>query len=478
VTSQTLIFVPTYNERENVREMFTQLVALGLECSFLFLDDHSPDGTGEVLDELARTHKNLHVIHRPGKLGIGSAHLDGILWAYDHGYARLITMDCDFTHSPADIPRLLEHASRYDVVVGSRYLEKNSLPGWNAFRRILTSFGHFLTSRFLGIQYDATGALRVYNLAAIPRALFTRVSSRGYAFFFESLFLIVRNGFSVGEIPIVLPARTYGHSKMSVREAARSALRIVRLSVSARRRPGRIRVAEPVIVSDPRLIDPQGWDAYWESKTRAAHRLYDLVATVYRNQVIRRRFNDVIRRHFRPGARLVHTGCGSGQIDTDIHREMDITAIDISTAALALYRRNNPGVRSLRHASVFDLPFADGSFDGAYNLGLVEHFTEAEIRKILSEIYRVLKVRGKAIIFWPHAWASSVLVLRAAHWLLNNLLHKNVRLHPPEISLLSSRRAIEPLCRQSGFSLVEYSFGARDLFVQAVVVLEKRQAGA
>lgn len=478
MSSRTLIFVPTYNELENVRELFEQLVALGRDYSLLFLDDNSPDGTGELLDELARTNGNLHVIHRAGKLGIGSAHRDGILWAYDHGYARLVTMDCDFTHSPSDVPRLVAHAKGHDVVVGSRYMDEHSLPGWNALRRTLTGFGHVLTSRVLGIPYDATGAFRVYDLTAIPRVLFTRVSSHGYAFFFESLFLIVRNGFSVGEIPIVLPARTYGHSKMSAREAARSALRIVRLYVTARLYPDRVRLAQPFTAIASDLIDPQGWNEYWETKTRAANRLYDLVATAYRGQVIRRGLNRVIRRHFRAGARLLHTGCGSGEVDVDIQEEMEITAVDISVAALTLYARNNPGARRLRHASVFDLPFADGSFDGAYSLGLVEHFTEAEIRKILSEVNRVLKVGGKAVVFWPHAWASSVLVLNAAHWLLNRVMRKDVRLHPAEISLLRSRRAVEPVLRQAGFNLVEYYFGVRDLFVQAVLVLEKRPVGA
>jgi dolichol-phosphate mannosyltransferase len=478
VSSRTLIFVPTYNELENVRELFGQLVALGRDYSLLFLDDNSPDGTGKLLDELARTNGDLHVIHRPGKLGIGSAHRDGIFWAYDHGYARLVTMDCDFTHSPSDVPRLVAHAKGYNVVVGSRYLDEHSLPGWNAFRRTLTGFGHVLTSRVLRIPHDATGAFRVYDLTSIPRGLFTRVRSHGYAFFFESLFLIVRNGFSVGEIPIVLPARTYGHSKMSAREAARSALRIARLYVTARLHPDRVRLAKPFTAIDSDLIDPQGWNEYWETKARASNRLYDLVATAYRGQVIRRGLNRTIRRHFPPGARLLHTGCGSGEVDADIQEEMEITAVDISAAALTLYGRNNPGARSLRHASVFDLPFPDGSFDGAYNLGLVEHFTEAEIRRILSEVNRVLKVGGKAVIFWPHAWASSVLVLSAAHWLLNHVLRKDVRLHPTEISLLRSRRAIEPVLRQAGFNLVEYYFGVRDLFVQAVLVLEKRPVGA
>ena len=235
---KTLIFVPTYNERDNVPELFKQIQALGLDVDLLFLDDNSPDGTGQLLDELAAKEPRLHVIHRTGKLGIGSAHVDGITWAYDHGYTRLVTMDCDFTHSPADIPRLLEWGDKYDVVVGSRWLEPGSLPGWNLLRRFLTNFGHWLTSCLLRMPYDATGAFRVYDLKRIPRYLFPAVKSRSYAFFFESLFLLRCNGFSIWEVSIVLPSRMYGHSKMSWREAARSAAHVWKLFLGRTFNPG------------------------------------------------------------------------------------------------------------------------------------------------------------------------------------------------------------------------------------------------
>src|SRR5205814_5766004 len=127
-------------------------------------------------DELARTNSRLHVIHRIGRLGVGSAHVTGINWAYEHGYETLITMDCDFTHSPDDIPRMLGAAA--DVVIASRYLQPNSLPGWNLLRRLLTNVGHLLTRTFLGMTYDATGALRVYDLRRIPRAAFGLVRAK------------------------------------------------------------------------------------------------------------------------------------------------------------------------------------------------------------------------------------------------------------------------------------------------------------
>src|SRR5687768_1765130 len=239
--------------------MCRDLLALNLGADILFLDDNSPDGTGRVLDGLAEKHPEVSVVHRPGKLGIGTAHQDGINRAYEMGYDRLITMDCDFTHAPADVLRLVHASEGYDVTLGSRYMEKNSLPGWNLFRRSLTGLGHLLTERLLKMQYDATGALRVYNLKTIPRGLFGMVVSRGYSFFFESLFLMVQNGLKVKEVPIVLPARTYGTSKMSMNEAFRSLRQLGSLYASTLSNPSQFRYVDRAVLVDPKLHDPQGW---------------------------------------------------------------------------------------------------------------------------------------------------------------------------------------------------------------------------
>jgi dolichol-phosphate mannosyltransferase len=221
--TRPLVFVPTYNERENAENLCGQILGLGLDLDLLFIDDNSSDGTGEILDRLARAHPNVKVVHRPGKLGIGSAHQAGIAWAYDHGYAQLITMDCDFTHSPHHIPEFLATSAQgFDVVVGSRYMQKDSLPDWNLYRKTLTLTGHVLTKKLLRLPYDATGAYRCYRLTSIPRAAFDLVTSHGYSFFFESLYVLHRNDARIAEIPIVLPNRMYGHSKMTLAEIKRS----------------------------------------------------------------------------------------------------------------------------------------------------------------------------------------------------------------------------------------------------------------
>jgi dolichol-phosphate mannosyltransferase len=469
MSRKILIFVPTYNEHDNVRSMCEQILSLGLDADLLFMDDNSPDGTGDLLDSLALEHARLKVVHRSGKLGIGSAHLEAIRLAYAGGYDRLVTLDCDFTHSPALIPQFLERSEQADVVVGSRYLEKGSLPGWSIVRKSLTNFGHVLTKAMLGISQDATGAFRAYNLETIPSNLFGLIRSRGYAFFFESLLILQRNGHAIAEIPITLPARTYGSSKMSITEVQRSVSTLLTLFLQDQTDPHRFHHAHALEL-DPGLVDPQNWNDYWDKKNAKTTAVYDVIATFYRNAVIRRRLEAVIKKEFAPNANLLHAGCGSGQVDTHLHGHAKITAVDISTSALSLYRQHNPGDATVRHASIFDLPFADGTFDGAYNLGVVEHFHRNELERAFGEIRRVLKPKGKIVVFWPHAHATSVMVLNTAHFLLNDVLHKDVRLHPPEYSLVHSKDEAASLLQAGGFELTSYDFGAKDLFVQAVVV--------
>lgn len=217
--NKTLIFIPTYNEVENVGRIFPEIKSFALEADMLFLDDNSPDGTGQVIDGLARQNKNVFTLHRPGKSGIGSAHQAGIAWAYENGYEVLITMDCDFTHSPSYIFNFIQAGGSADIITGSRYLHKYSLESWNLFRKTLTYFGHFLTVHLLDMPYDASGAFRLYNLKNIDRELFRLVKSPGYSFFFESLFILNYNKVRVAEIPIELPSRTYGTSKMTFHDA-------------------------------------------------------------------------------------------------------------------------------------------------------------------------------------------------------------------------------------------------------------------
>lgn len=225
-----LIFIPTYKERANVR-----LIVEGLRYNLgpvpiLFCDDNSPDGTYDVIQELARTDGNIDAMLRPGKLGIGSAHKDGIREAFRRGYRRLLTLDCDLTHQPSDCARFVAY-ERGDVVVGSRFADPESLADWNWVRKALTRGGHLATTWLLRLPYDATGALRLYHLDRLGIDWLDRVQSDGYAFFFESLMVLHARGAAIEELSIRLPKRTYGDSKMSIRELARSVAMLMRLAL-------------------------------------------------------------------------------------------------------------------------------------------------------------------------------------------------------------------------------------------------------
>lgn len=466
---ETLLFVPTYNERDNAPRMARELAALAVDADILFVDDNSPDGTGNLLEELKKEIPRLLVHHRSGKLGIGTAHSEAIAWAYSQKYKTLVTLDCDFTHAPADIPSMIAAAQNADIAVGSRWVNRDSLPGWNLFRRAMTFLGHGLTKFILGIPQDASGAFRVYRLDRIPAAIFGLVKSKGYSFFFESMFVFNRNKLSIQEIPITLPARTYGNSKMSTQAAFNSARYVFELAMENVRRPEQFLLPSPNLRLDANLNDPQNWDAYWNETGETGNPVYEVIAGLYRRWFIKRNLEKAIRREFPPGSSLLHAGCGSGQVDIGIQEEMKITALDISKGALALYSRNNKNAASIVHGSIFDLPFPDETFDGIYNLGVMEHFTEKEIHRILCEFRRVLKPNGKVVLFWPHARATSVLVLGLCHKFLRFVLKSNRQLHPPEISLMRSKTHAFKILNASGFHLMNYRFGPSDAWIQVII---------
>ena len=162
-------------------------------------------------------------------------------------------------------------------------------------------------------------------------------------------------------------------------------------------------------------------------------------------------------------------------MDQGLHARYRITAVDISERALTLYARNNRLANRIEQASIFDLPFEAATFDGAYNLGVLEHFRRDEIRHILGELHRVLRPGGKLVVFWPHRRGSSVLFLRALRHLLRGVLGREQKFHPDEVSLLGSREEAAEFLDAAGFVLREYYFGIRDLFVQCVIVGEKRE---
>jgi SAM-dependent methyltransferase len=366
----------------------------------------------------------------------------------------------------------LSAADKADVVVGSRWTAANSLPGWNLFRRMMTGIGHILTRLVLGLPYDATGAFRAYRLDRIPQDVLKLVQSKSYSFFFESLFILHKNAVRIAEIPIVLPARTYGHSKMTLRAALNSVRIMLGISASYRSNPQRFHLAAPRAAIEPSLHDPQHWEEYWEHSQSTTKRLYSTIASIYRRLFIRPRLHRTLQRNVNRGAQLLHAGCGGGQVDQGLHERMQITALDISPEALALYQANNRQASRVKHGDILALPFNDSSFDGYYSLGVIEHFTEEEIQRILAEASRVLRPNGKVILFWPHARATSVRVLGFAHKVLASAGSQDT-LHPAEISLLTGRDMATRILTTAGFQMISYDFGMVDLWIQAVIVAER-----
>ena len=231
--SETLIFIPTFNESGNPSKLVEVIKKLDVKADILFLDDNSLDGTGKEIDELARTNTNVFVIHRPSRLGIGTAHLDGIGFAYKKAYKFLITMDADFTHPPEYIPELFKALGAYDLVVGSRHIKKDSMKGWNPLRKIMTKSAYLMTTYFLGMSWDATGSFRLYKLGNIDISIWQKIESKNYSFFYESLYVLFVNSIKITQIPIHLPPREAGSSKMKVAHAIESMLFLFKLKTKA-----------------------------------------------------------------------------------------------------------------------------------------------------------------------------------------------------------------------------------------------------
>jgi len=225
----------------------------------------------------------------------------------------------------------------------------------------------------------------------------------------------------------------------------------------------------------PNSLNPkhEGWDAYWSPDVQGAHRLYAMLASAYRRIFICSRLAHWLCRYFSAGSSLLHAGCGGGEVDALISKRFRITALDISPNALQLYRRNNPNVADTVHADLLHLNLRGRNFDGAYNLGVMEHFGVEEIARILQNMMSVVKPGGRLVIFWPFANALSVKLLGAWHGILNRRAGAKVVLHPPEINLIHTKRQVQAIVNRSGLVLEKYSVSPLDLFIQAVLVVRR-----
>ena len=211
------ICLPTYNERENLERMVDALQkVLGDEHLVLVIDDNSPDGTGEIADRLADERRSVHVLHRPRKEGLGPAYLDGFRRALELGADLIFEMDCDFSHDPADVPRLAVAAENADLVIGSRYVGGGGTRNWGFLRRFISRAGSLYAQVLLSVGVrDLTGGFKCYRRIVLETIDLDVIHSKGYAFQIETTYRALRRGFRVVEVPIVFVDRQVGGSKMS-----------------------------------------------------------------------------------------------------------------------------------------------------------------------------------------------------------------------------------------------------------------------
>ena len=213
---RVVICLPTYNERENVERMVRALGEHGV--SVLVIDDNSPDGTGELADGLARELAHVEVLHRGRKEGLGPAYLAGFRRALADGAELILEMDCDFSHDPADVPRLVAAAGEADLALGSRYVPGGSVGNWGLLRRAVSAGGSLYARLLLGVGVrDLTGGFKCYRRAVLETIDLDAISSKGYAFQIETTYRALRAGFRIVEVPIAFVDREQGGSKMSRR---------------------------------------------------------------------------------------------------------------------------------------------------------------------------------------------------------------------------------------------------------------------
>ncbi|MAR29784.1 MAG: dolichyl-phosphate beta-D-mannosyltransferase [Candidatus Marinimicrobia bacterium] len=214
--NKALIVIPTYNEINNISELIEKIMSVSNALDILFIDDNSPDGTGVFLEQISNEKKEINLLSRPGKMGLGTAYIEGFKWAIENNYDYVLQMDADMSHNPSDIPRMLDLISENDLVIGSRYLEGFNVVNW-PLRRLFLSYGANLYTRILtGLPIsDSTGGFKCFRIDVLRNINLEQIVSEGYSFQIEMNYLSWVRNFKIKEISIVFTDRTVGQSKMS-----------------------------------------------------------------------------------------------------------------------------------------------------------------------------------------------------------------------------------------------------------------------
>lgn len=233
---RVVVVVPTYNEADNVRVIIERIRRAVPAVEILVADDNSPDGTGRIADELAAEDPRVHVLHRPGKQGLGAAYVAGFRWARDRGFDAVVEMDADGSHAPEQLPKLLDAARTADAVIGSRWVRGGKVVNWPMHRFVLSRGANLYTRLALGMPVnDATGGYRVYKVPLLDKIDFESVSSSGYSFQVELSHRAHRAGMRIVEVPITFAERERGASKMSSSVIREALVRVTIWGAQARR---------------------------------------------------------------------------------------------------------------------------------------------------------------------------------------------------------------------------------------------------
>lgn len=215
---QTLVVIPTYNEHENIEPLLAQIFDQMPDMHVLVVDDNSPDHTADLVEEFGRTHspEQVHLLKRPGKMGLGTAYIEGFKWALEHGFDYIIQMDADFSHNPVFLNDFLSGIQRSDLVLGSRYIPGGAIKGWGFIRNLISRGGNYYARAVLRLPYhDLTGGYKCFRRSVLEAINLDEIHAKGYAFQIEMTYRAYRKHFSITEIPITFEDRIRGKSQFS-----------------------------------------------------------------------------------------------------------------------------------------------------------------------------------------------------------------------------------------------------------------------
>jgi len=229
--AKTYIVIPTYNERGNIETLLPMIFQHGLpDLNVVVIDDNSPDGTGQVVERMRAKYRNLQILHREKKSGLGQAYLAGFRYAFEHNAQLIMQMDADLSHDPKHIPQFLAEVKQADLVLGSRYIANGGVRNWNLARRLISRFGNIYARIILGLPYhDLTGGFKCFRREVLEKIDITTLSSLGYNFQIETTYKAHLNGARIIEIPIIFTERVEGESKFSLKIILESFWRVILL---------------------------------------------------------------------------------------------------------------------------------------------------------------------------------------------------------------------------------------------------------